>query len=121
MLHGLPTSHKKAKCIELSATGSTYLLKWIIHDWDDRRCEAILENCCAAMSDGGRILIIESVIQPDTATCFSKFMDLAMLVMTGGRERTEAEYRALLGCAGLRLTRIVATGMEMSVIEAQRV
>jgi hypothetical protein len=51
------------------------------------------------MVNGGRVLLIESVIQPGDATAFSKFMDLAMLVMNGGRERTEAEYRALLDCA----------------------
>jgi len=61
---------------------------------------------------------VEAVIQPGPATSFSKYVDLNMLVMTGGRERTEVEYRALLDSAGLRLTRIIPTHTEMSVIEA---
>ena len=100
--------------------GDSYILKWIIHDWDDQWSEAILSNCCAAMANGGRVLIIESVLRPGGATSFSKFMDLNMLVMTGGRERTEAEYRAILGRAGLKLTRIIPTSTEISVIEAVR-
>jgi hypothetical protein len=70
------------------------------------------------MSKGGRVLLVEAVIQPGTATSFSKRTDLNMLVMTGGRERTEAEYGALLDSAGLRLTRVIPTYTEMSVIEA---
>jgi len=100
--------------------GDTYILKWIVHDWDDPFSAAILKNCCFAMSDGGRVLIVESVLQPGGTTSFGKFMDLNMLVMTGGRERTEAEYRALLGCAGLKLTSIMPTPTEISVIEAVR-
>jgi hypothetical protein len=96
----------------------TYVLKWIIHDWDDEQSVAILKNCRKAMTEGGKVLLVEAVIGPGTTTAFSKFMDLNMLVMTGGRERTEAEYRALLDAAGLRLTRIVPTRTEMSIIEA---
>ena len=72
------------------------------------------------MSADGRILLVEAVLQPGTATSFSKFMDLNMLVMTGGHERTESEYAALLKSAGLRLERVVPTQTEMSVIEAVR-
>lgn len=100
--------------------GDTYVLKWIIHDWDDQQSVAILKNCRSAMANGGKILLVESVIRPGAATSFSKFMDLNMLVMTGGRERTETEYRALLDAAGLNLTRIIPTRTEMSVIEAVR-
>jgi hypothetical protein len=73
------------------------------------------------MSTNGRVLLVEAVIQPGAATSFSKYMDLNMLVMTDGRERTEAEYRTLLDSAGLRLTRIIPTRTEMSVIEAVQV
>lgn len=103
---------------ESAPAGDTYVLKWIIHDWDDQRSAAILKNCRSAMATNGRVLLVEAVIQPGAATSFSKYMDLNMLVMTGGRERTEAEYRALLDSAGLRLTRIIPTHTEMSVIEA---
>jgi hypothetical protein len=103
---------------ESAPVGDTYVLKWIIHDWDDQQSAAILKNCRSAMAANGRVLLVEAVIQPGTASSFSKCIDLNMLVMTGGRERTEAEYRALLDSAGLRLTRIVPTHTEMSVIEA---
>lgn len=98
--------------------GDTYVLKFIIHDWDDQQSAAILRNCRSAMAANGRVLLVEAVIQPGTATSFSKYVDLNMLVMTGGRERTEAEYRALLDSAGLRLTRIIPTSTEMSILEA---
>ena len=96
----------------------TYVLKWIIHDWDDARSKAILTNCRKALAPGGKVLLIEAVLLPGRASAFSKFMDLNMLVMTGGRERTEGEYRVLLASAGLRLTKIVPTQTEMSIIEA---
>jgi hypothetical protein len=103
---------------ESAPAGDTYVLKFIIHDWDDQRSAEILRNCRRAMAANGRVLLVEAVIQPGAATSFSKYVDLNMLVMTGGRERTEAEYRALLDLAGLRLTRIVPTHTELSVIEA---
>ena len=99
--------------------GDTYLLKWIIHDWDDQSAETILENCRAAMKPGGRVLLVESMVEPRNGASLAKFMDLAMLVMTGGRERTELEYQVLLGCAGLRITNVIRTGTELSLIEAE--
>jgi hypothetical protein len=101
-------------------SADTCILKWIVHDWDDDRSIAILRNCREALTPGGKVLLIEAVVEPGPATAFSKLMDLNMLVMTGGRERTEPEYRALLQSAGLTLTRIVPTHTAMSVIEASR-
>jgi hypothetical protein len=98
--------------------GDAYLLKWIIHDWDDQRAVAILGNCRRALVGSSRLLLIEAVIPPGNAPAFHKFMDLNMMVMTGGRERTAAEYRTLLETAGFRLARIVPTATEMNVIEA---
>jgi len=72
------------------------------------------------MANGERVLVMEAVFRPGAATVFTKFLDLAMLVMTGGRERSEAEYRALLASANLRLTRVIPTKSELSVIEAVR-
>lgn len=95
-----------------------YLLRWIIHDWDDVRSVAILKHCCEAMSAGGKVLLVEAVLKPGRATSFAKFLDLNMLVMTGGLERTEAEYANLLSAAGLKLARIIPTHTVMSVIEA---
>lgn len=98
----------------------TYVLKWILHDWTDEQCVTILKNCRNAMTPNGRVLIIEAVLQPGDATSFGKFVDLNMLVMTGGRERTETEYRTLLETAGLKLTRIIPTQTEMSIVEAAK-
>jgi O-methyltransferase domain len=98
--------------------GDVYVLKWIIHDWDDERAVTILKNCRRAMREHAKLLLIEAILPLGNAPSFHKFMDLNMLVMTGGRERTEAEYRALLLAAGLGLSRIVPTQSEMNVLEA---
>ena len=79
--------------------GDAYILKWVIHDWDDERSIAILKNCHRAMSPNGKLFVVEAVIPPGNEPFFHKFMDLNMLVMTGGRERTEAEYRTLFEAA----------------------
>ena len=95
-----------------------YLLCGVMHDWDDGRAMRILGNCRRAMASNGRVLMVDMVVPENDAGCFSKLLDLNMLVMTGGRERTTAEFRALLDAAGYKLTRIVATMAPQSVIEA---
>ncbi|HZS05539.1 MAG TPA: methyltransferase [Blastocatellia bacterium] len=100
------------------AGGDAYILKWIIHDWDDERSATILRNCRRAIADNGKLLLVETVIAPGNEPSFGKFMDLNMLVMTGGRERTEAEFSALFSRAGFRLTRIIPTESPVCVIEA---
>jgi ubiquinone/menaquinone biosynthesis C-methylase UbiE len=102
------------------AGGDLYTLKWIIHDWDDARSVAILKNCHRAMSPGGRLLVVDAVISPRNEPSMNKFMDLNMLVMTGGRERTQEEFRDLLASAGFRLSRVIATPSPFSVIEGVR-
>jgi hypothetical protein len=105
------------------AGASAYLLKQIVHDWDDARALGILKRCREAMTAAARLLIIERLMparaeQGKSAEAY--LLDLEMLVLTpGGRERTEADFRALLAAAGLRVTRIVSTGSPVSVIEAQ--
>jgi len=94
-----------------------YLLRHIIHDWDDALALRILENVRREMREGGRLLVIESVIPPGNEPFFGKLLDLAMLVGPGGQERTAEEYRDLYGKAGFRLARIVPTQSEVSVIE----
>jgi hypothetical protein len=94
-----------------------YVMRHIIHDWDDGKSETILKNCRAAMTSAARLLVIETVIPPGNEPCFAKFLDLTMLAIPGGQERTEAEYRALFGTAGFRLERIVPTKSSVSVIE----
>jgi L-alanine-DL-glutamate epimerase-like enolase superfamily enzyme len=96
------------------------MLKWVIHDWDDDRSIAILRNCHRAMAPGGRLFLVEAPIPPRNAPSFHKLMDINMLVMTGGRERTEAEYRSLFDASGFDLTRVTVTPMELAVLEGVR-
>ena len=99
-------------------SADAYLLRHIIHDWDDARSLKILQSCRAAVSPQGRLLIVESVIPAGPVPGFGKLLDVTMLVITGGKERTETEYRDLLDRAGYRLQRIVPTAAEVAVVEA---
>jgi len=100
--------------------GDAYIVKWIIHDWDDEQSVTILKNCHRAMTKYGRLLLVEAVVPHGSEPHFSKYMDLNMLIMTGGRERTEDENRTLLEASGLKLTKIVPTKSPMSIIEGNR-
>ena len=95
-----------------------YVLCGVIHDWDDDPAVQILRNCRLAMNRKGRLLLVEMVVPDDDAHCFSKLLDLNMMVMTGGRERTRAEFAALLNAAGYSLSRIIPTLAPQSVLEA---
>src|SRR5690606_6033927 len=90
--------------------GNAYLLSHIIHDWPEAECLAILRNCRAAMTPSSRLLLIELVLPEGPAPHPGKMLDMTMLVMMGGRERTAAEYAALLEQAGFRLLGVSATG-----------
>jgi len=98
--------------------GDIYIVSHCIHNWDEQSCVRILENCRRAMQPGGRLLIVEAVVSPGDEPDPAKFLDLAMLVVPGGQERSEEEYRVLLEKAGLRLTRVVPTRTSASLIEA---
>ncbi|HJT75946.1 MAG TPA: methyltransferase, partial [Gemmataceae bacterium] len=97
-----------------------YLLRHIIHDWDEERCGQILRNIHRAMNEGGRLLVVEGVVPPGNGPSFTKLLDLTMLAIPGGRERTREEYEALFRAGGFRLTRVVPTEAEVSVIEGQK-
>jgi SAM-dependent methyltransferase len=101
------------------ASCDAYLLRHVLHDWEDGEAVAILRNCRNAMQPGGRVLVVETVIPSGNEPCFGKWLDLMMLVV-GGRERTREEYAELFSAAGLRLTRVVPTAHEVSVIEGVR-
>ncbi len=95
-----------------------HILKNIVHDWDDERTLVILRNCrAAATHDRARLLIVQEALPPGNTPSFGKLLDLQMLVL-GGRERTEAEYRSLLHGAGYELTQIVPTSASLHVIES---
>jgi hypothetical protein len=97
-----------------------YLMRHIIHDWDDDRASMILRNIHRALGKEGRLLVVEGVIPPGNDASFGKLLDLTMLVIPGGKERTEEEYRKLYEACGFRLTRIVPTRAEVSVIEGRK-
>ena len=101
------------------AGADAYIMQHIIHDWDDSEAISILRNCREAMNPDSRILLVETVIPTGNEPCFGKWLDLMMLLV-GGRERTEQEYRQLFSAAGLMLTRVIPTALEVSIIEGVR-
>lgn len=98
-----------------------YMLRHIIHDWDDEKSIAILRNVRKAIGANGKLLIVESVIPPGNGPSFGKLLDLTMLLIPGGLERTEEEFARLFESAGFRLTRVVPTTAEVCVIEGSPV
>ncbi len=105
--------------VSVPGGADTVTLKDIIHDWDDERSRAILSNIRRAMDKTARLLVIERLIPPGNAPSYGKLVDVTMLVLTGGRERTEDEYRALLASSGFTTRRVVPVSGETSVIEAE--
>ncbi|HLL72438.1 MAG TPA: methyltransferase [Pyrinomonadaceae bacterium] len=103
------------------AGADAYLMKHIIHDWDDARALSILKNCHRAMPEDGRLLLVEMIVPEGNEPHFAKIQDLEMLLSPGGLERTEQEYRELFAEAGFELTRIIPTASPMSVIEAVKI
>jgi SAM-dependent methyltransferase len=98
--------------------GDVYIVSHCIHNWDESSCMRILANCRRAIQPGGRLLIVEAVVHPGDEPDPAKILDLAMLLIPGGQERSEEEYRNLLEKAGFRLTRVVPTRTSASIIEA---
>ena len=95
-----------------------YLMKMVLHDWNDEQCLQILNNCSKAMKPGCKLLVIEAVIPEGNVPHPGKFMDINMLAMTGGRERTEKEFSILFANAGLKLSKIIPTQSPMfSIVE----
>ena len=99
--------------------GDAYILKHVLHDWDDDRCVSILDNCRRAISNEDRLLVVEILIAPGNEPDYGKYLDLNMLVLTKGRERTEEQYRTLFEAAAFTLSRVVATRSELSIIEGR--
>ena len=93
-------------------------MKFIIHDWNDEQSIAILKNIRGAMAEGGKLLLVEQIVAADNLPSFAKFIDINMLVMTGGQERTEQEFTNLYTASGFKLSRVVATLSPFCVIEA---
>lgn len=102
-------------------TGSdAYLLSNILHDWSDEQCKIILKNCHKAMKPKFKLLIVEMIVPPGNEPSVAKLLDLEMLVLSGGRERTQTEFKELLKSAGFELSRIIPTKESICVIEGIR-
>src|SRR5580700_4115520 len=95
-----------------------YVMKHVIHDWDDERAQNILANCRRAVPADGVLLLVEWVLPEGNAPSAGKFADVVMLLMTGGKERTLEEYRQLLRRAGFRLNQVIPTSPDLGIIEA---
>jgi SAM-dependent methyltransferase len=104
---------------EVPAGGDAYILKYIVHDWDDEHAAAILTSCRRAIRPDGKLLLVETVVPGPDEAHFAKLQDLEMLVLFASRERTEKEYAELLRKAGFKLERVVPTSQPLSVVEAQ--
>jgi len=103
------------------AGGDAYIMKHIIHDWDDERASTILKNIATAMgTKKGKVILLESVLAAGNTPDFGKFIDIEMLLFPGGRERTADEFRSLFERSGFHLTKIVSTKSPLSVVEAVR-
>ena len=103
------------------AGGDAYIMKHIIHDWDDARASTILKNIATAMgTKKGKVILLESVIADGNTPDFGKFIDIEMLLFPGGRERTANEFTSLFERSGFHMTKIVPTKSPLSVIEAVR-
>jgi hypothetical protein len=98
--------------------GDAYLMKAILHDWDDDDAVKILTNIRSAIAPDGKLLLLESVLPERSSSDIGLLIDLEMLVAVGGKERTHAEWANLLGRAGFRLNKVVHTATPVSIVEA---
>jgi len=102
---------------EAVPAGDAYLLKSILHDWPDEECVTILRVCRESLAPGGVVLVVEGLLGLPGLEAEAAFSDLNMLVLPGGRERTEAQYGLLFEAAGLKMTRVIHTASRMSILE----
>ena len=94
-----------------------YIVKRIIHDWSDDQCKQILTNCRSGVRENGRLIVVDAVVPMDAQFSPAKIMDLAMMLFVGGKERTKDEFRALFEASGWKLSQVIPTASQLSVIE----
>lgn len=101
-------------------SGDAIIMKHIIHDWNDERAVAILKNCRKALSDvkGAKLLLVEMILAGLNEPHPSKFLDIEMLMLPGGRERSKEQFAELFKCAGFKLNRVAPTQGPLAVLEA---
>ena len=120
---GLEDRCKAVECDffkEIPAGSDGYLMSHILHNWSEEQCKIILRNCHKAMKFESKLLVVEMLIPPGNQPSIAKLLDLEMLVTTGGRERTEKEFKSLLESSGFKLSRTIATQESICVIEGIR-
>ncbi len=100
--------------------GDAYIMKYVLHNWDDEMCVKILTNCRDAMNAKGRILVADPVVSPGDKPDWGKLLDIQMMVVVSGKERTKEEFAALFKRSGLKLTRVLPTRSSLSLVEAVR-
>jgi ubiquinone/menaquinone biosynthesis C-methylase UbiE len=105
---------------EVPSGGDVYLLKHVLHDWNDSECETILRNVHRAAAPGTKLVLVEMLLPDEPQPSPVTLMDMNMMVMVGGRERTQDEYRALLATCGYELERVIPTTGMFFVLEATR-
>ena len=101
----------------LPADADAYIMKFIIHDWYDPECIKILSHCRKGIRPGGRLLVVDQVVPARNEPGVAKLMDLEMLVLPGGMERTEQEFRELFDASGFRLERMIPTPALQCILE----
>ena len=99
------------------AGADAYIMKHIIHDWPDELCVKILKSCRKGVNPGGKLLVVDDVIQPGNDFYAGKFLDLQMLIFPGGKERTEKQFRELFAAGGWKLSRVVPTATPICIVE----
>jgi hypothetical protein len=102
---------------EVPEGGDIYIMKSVLHNWDDDQCRSILTNCRKAMRDNSTLLVVERVIPSRNEQSEATLFDINMLVVTGGRERSKQEYDKLFDAAGFSLNRVIPTRSSVSIIE----
>jgi hypothetical protein len=104
---------------EIPSGSDAYLLSNILHDWTDEKCQIILKNCREAMDKDSSLLVVEMIIPPGNEPSIAKLLDLEMMVTTGGRERTEQEFKDLFETSGFRLERLIPTDGNVFILEGK--
>jgi O-methyltransferase domain/Dimerisation domain len=103
--------------VSVPAGADAYLLKYILHDWEDEKCVRILVSCREAMAEDGRVLVVDRILRGANRPDWGKLLDINMMVIPGGRERTKEEFRRLFALAGLRLKRVIRTASPLKILE----
>jgi hypothetical protein len=118
--HQLQTRMRTVACDffeDIPRGSDTYLLSNVLHDWPDDKCVTILNNCREVMKPQGKLLIVEAIVPEGNVFSVTKLLDLEVFLMGGGCERTEAEFGTLLDQSGFKLTQVIATEADISIIE----